>query len=207
MRRAWLRLRSRKHHPAPPGSIAAVSTSDAPRPDSVRLALPAEAAQIAGIQRDAWRELGGELAEALLASKVDEVAQIWEQAIMRPPDPRCRVLVAIAAGGPRDRVVGFATTQPADDEDADPSTDALIGEFAISPLARAEGHGSRLMNAVVDTLRADGFNRALYWVVSADDDRRTFFTDAGWGYDGAHRAIGPDDESVQLKQLRLHCLI
>ncbi|NLT29337.1 MAG: GNAT family N-acetyltransferase [Propionibacterium sp.] len=183
-----------------------MNTPDAPRPDSVRLALPAEAAQIAGIQRDAWRELGGGVAEALLTSKVDEVAAVWEQAIMRPPDPRCRVLVAVASG-PRDRVVGFATTQPADDEDADPSTDALIGEFAISPLARGEGHGSRLMHAVVDTLRADRFTRALYWVVSADDARRTFFTESGFGYDGAHRAIGPDDESVQLKQLRLHTLI
>lgn len=187
-----------------PSIIAPVSTPDPTRPDSVRLALPAEAADIAAIQRAGWRDLGGAVADALLTSDVDDVARAWEQAIVRPPDPRCRVLVAVA-GGTRDRVVGFATTQPADDPDANPTTDALIGEFSISAVARQQGHGSRLLNACVDTLRADQFTRALYWVVSADDARRKFFTDAGWGADGAHRSIGPDDESVQLKQLRLHC--
>lgn len=187
-----------------PSIIAPMSTPDATRPDSVRLALPAEASSIAAIQREAWRELGGTVAEALLASQVDELAQVWEQAIVRPPDPRCRVLVALA-GGTHDRVVGFATTQPADDPDADPTHDALIGEFVVSPLARQQGHGSRLLNACIDTLRADKFKRALYWAVSADDTRRKFFSDAGWGADGAHRSIGPEDESVQLKQIRLHC--
>ena len=37
-----------------------------------------------------------------------------------------------------------------------------------------------------------------------DDALRRFLTAAGWAADGATREIGPEDESVRLKQVRLH---
>jgi hypothetical protein len=41
--------------------------------------------------------------------------------------------------------------------------------------------------------------------VNADDDAlRRFLTAAGWAADGATREIGSEDESIRLKQLRLH---
>ena len=73
------------------------------------------------------------------------------------------------------------------------------------PEATRAGHGSRLLNAVVDTIRADGFRRVTVWVNSTDDVLRAFYTDSGWAPDGAHRELDLyGDESVRIKQIRLH---
>jgi ribosomal protein S18 acetylase RimI-like enzyme len=100
--------------------------------------------------------------------------------------------------------VGFASTMPSHDDDADPSVDGAIDQFVVDPAAQHRGHGSRLLNACADTLRADGFARARWWVNTNDDALRQFLTAAGWAADGATREIGPEDESVRLKQVRLH---
>ena len=186
------------------GSIARVTEhSDAhPIADSVRLALPSEAPAIAAIQRRSWSDrLPAEVNEQLLAgATLDQMAEAWEQAIHRPPEARFRVLLAIGNEQP----VGFATTRPSADEDADPQGDGAIDEFVIDRPAQRQGHGSRLLNACADTLRADGFRRARYWVSSTDDIGRRFLTEAGWEADGAHREIGTEDGSYRLKQIRLH---
>ena len=170
--------------------------------DSVRLALPQEAAAIAGVQRRFWAErLPADVRRALLASMSPEQSTAaWHTAITRPPEARFRVLVALADG----RVVGFASTTPSPDADADPPRDGAVDEFGIDPPAQCQGHGSRLLHACADTLRADGFTRAQWWVSTGDDAVRAFLTKAGWGPDGSWREIGTEDESVRIKQIRLH---
>jgi GNAT superfamily N-acetyltransferase len=128
-----------------------------------------------------------------------DMTDSWRSAIERPPEAAFRVLVATDGT----RVVGFATTLPSQDEDADPGLDGAIDQFVVDPTAQHRGHGSRLLNACADTLRADGFGRACCWV-NAGDGLRRFLTAAGWAADGATREIGPEDESVRLKQVRLH---
>lgn len=168
-------------------------------PPSVRLALPTEAEKVAGVQRQSWTEYAGALSDALLAVSLADMTAAWERSIARPPDARCRVLVAINAG----QIVGFATTQPCDDDDAEP-TDGMIGEFAVSPVARRQGHGSRLLHACVDTLRADGFRTGRHWLMADDDARRQFLVDTGWAPDGAHRELGDEQSQVRIKQVRVH---
>ena len=134
-----------------------------------------------------------------------------------PPAPSVRVMSR--ASSPRSRststlcrarrspafiVVGFATTMPSQDDDADRSRDGAIDAFVVDPLAQHQGHGSRLLNACADTLRADGFIGASCWVNAEDETFRLFLIAAGWALDGATREIGPEDESVRLKELRLH---
>jgi GNAT superfamily N-acetyltransferase len=184
-------------------------------PDSVRLALPAEALDIAQIQRRAWgQRLDHDAASVLAEVDLDAMVDAWHRAIVRPPAARYRVLVALAAGDPLGpdhsatpaRVVGFAATVPCADADAD-TYDGEIEEFVIDPPAHRRGHGSRLLHACVDTMRADGFTRARWWLDSGDDPMRAFATAAGWAADGAWREIGPDDDEhaeVRLKQVRLH---
>lgn len=178
-----------------------------PNPDSVRLALPKESAVIAEVQRRGWAEQSGPLAQAML-SGVDATAmtEAWHRAITRPPLASCRIMVAVAEnrGDEPQRVVGFASLLPSDDPDADPAVDGMIQDLLIDPQVRRKGHGSRLLNAAVDTLRADGFARATCWVTSTDDQTRNFLTNAGWAADGSHREIGAEDDSVRLKQVRLH---
>ena len=169
--------------------------------ESVRLAWPSEARGIADVQRRAWAAQTVDVADALLGSiDADTMAGSWQAAIERPPQARCRVLVAIEQG----RVVGFATTVPGSDPDLDPSADGQIDELEVDPSAQHRGHGSRLLNASVDTLRADGFRRAVCWISATDDVRRGFLIGAGWAADGSWREIGSDEASVRLKQVRLH---
>ena len=174
--------------------------------DSVRLALPAEALAIAQVQRRGWEQRLDRESAALLAEvDLDAMVEAWHLAISRPPAARFRVLVAIAAGAPG-RVVGFAATVPCGDADS-AAEDGEIEELVIDPPAQRRGHGSRLLHACVDTLRADGFTRARWWLSAGDDPLRAFATAAGWAPDGAFRELGVDDDEhpdVRLKQVRLH---
>lgn len=170
---------------------------------SVRLALPAEANEIGEIQVAAWRtSYAGLLPVDVLADlNPAQFAAQWRAALIAPGEARNRVMVALAGR----TLVGFAAITPSDDPDGDPQRDALIAELAIKPEATRAGHGSRLLNAVVDTVRADGFSRVTVWVNSTDDVLRAFYTEAGWAPDGAHRELDLyGDESVRIKQIRLH---
>ncbi|MFZ0530396.1 MAG: GNAT family N-acetyltransferase [Propionicimonas sp.] len=169
--------------------------------DSVRLALPAEAGPIAALQRRAWAAWGGPLSAELLASvDLATMTARWEAGIRRPPLAQFRVLVALG----QERVVGFAALGPSDDPDAEAGADALVAEFVIDPAAVRLGHGSRLLNAAMDTLRADGFARATWWVRSADDVLRRFLTEAGWAADGAHTEVAVSEAGPRVRLVRLH---
>ncbi|WP_350276959.1 GNAT family N-acetyltransferase [Kribbella sp. HUAS MG21] len=170
---------------------------------SVRLALPAEANAIGEIQVAAWRASYAGLLPADVLADLDaaQFAAQWRAALIAPGEARNRVMVALAGR----ELVGFAAITPSDDPDADQQRDALIAELAVRPEATRAGHGSRLLNAVVDTVRADGFSRVTVWVNSTDDVLRAFYTEAGWAPDGAHRELDLyGDESVRIKQIRLH---
>ena len=182
-----------------------MDAAPAPVADSVRLAWPAEAAAIAELQRRAWGDaLAADVAAAVLAGVgVEEMTEAWHQAISRPPQARYRVLVAVE----QQRVVGYATTVPAQDPDADPAQDGEVQEFAVDPPARHRGHGSRLLNACADTLQADGFARARWWVDARDEPLQRFLGAAGWAADGSTREIGSDDDAVRIRQVRLHTLL
>lgn len=168
---------------------------------SARLAWPDDAPAIARLQADAWRERYGEaLPEATLDSlPLDAFTQQWAHALTSPQDARQRVLVGLE--GPTVRA--FAAVEPSPDPDADPIADAEIAEFTVAPAHRGQGHGSRLLHAVVDTLIADKFTRATCWVAANADDVRNWLAVSGWTADGAHRELESDYGS-RLKQVRLH---
>jgi GNAT superfamily N-acetyltransferase len=179
------------------------SHSGGPTADvSVRIAWADDAEAIAAVQVRAWPELyAGLLPTEVLPTDVDGVAAQWRQALAKPADARNRVLVALE----RNTVRGFAVTQPSPDPDSDSVADGEVAELVVSPGHRRTGHGSRLLHAAVDTLRADRFTRATCWLNADDDVRRTFLTEQGWAPDGAHRSLDlHDDGSVLVKQVRLH---
>lgn len=172
---------------------------------SVRVAWADDAPAIADVQLRAWPEMYADLVPAgALPTDAAGVADAWRSAMTRPADARNRVLVALE----RNRVVGFAVTSPAHDPDSDPVADGELAELVLSPDERGKGHGSRLLQAAVDTLVADRFTRAVAWVVSTDDATRKFLTDAGWAPDSAHRELDLDGEgTTTVKQVRLHTSI
>jgi ribosomal protein S18 acetylase RimI-like enzyme len=170
---------------------------------SCRVAWADDAPAIAAVQVRAWRTSYADLlpTELLEAMDVDEVAAGWRHALSQPPDARNRVLVALE----RNLVTGFVVTGPASDPDCNPIADGEISDLTVDPHKRRAGHGSRLMQAFVDTLKADRFTRAVTWLAAQDDETRAFLTAAGWAPDGAHRTLDlTGDGSVQVKQVRLH---
>jgi len=170
---------------------------------SVRIAWAADAPAIAGCQVRAWRELYASVLPANVLEDLDDeaIAAAWTVALDKPGDARNRVLVALE----RATVRGFAVTAPAADPDADPVADGEIVEFSIDPAHRRAGHGSRLLQACADTMRADRFTRAVWWLPTTGDALREFVTGTGWSADGAHRELDlHGDGRVRLKQVRLH---
>lgn len=169
---------------------------------SVRIAWPDDADALAVVQTASWAEqYAGLVPAGVLPSDVPAVAERWRQSLQKPGDARNRVLVALE----RNRVTGFAVTLPAADPDCDPVRDGELAELTVAPAERGLGHGSRLVQAAVDTLRSDRFTRAVCWLVATDDVTRGFLTEAGWGPDGAHRVLDlTGDGSTTVKQVRLH---
>jgi GNAT superfamily N-acetyltransferase len=178
--------------------------SSSPTADvSVRVAWADDAVGIAAVQVAAWQEEYAGLLPAEVVGSFDptEFAAAWHRAISRPADARNRVLVALE----RAELRGFAVTTPSPDPDADPVADGELGDLVVHPAYRRAGHGSRLLQAGIDTLRADRFTRATTWLRTEDDVRRRFLTEAGWAPDGAHRELDlHGDGSVRVKQVRLH---
>ena len=177
-----------------------------PGPDvSVRVAWADDARAIADLQLRAWPEMYGGLLPADDFPGGPEATahatETWRAALTRPQDARNRVLVALE----RNRVCGFAIVGPAGDPDCDPVADGELSELTVDAAERGRGHGSRLIQAVADTLAADRFTRAVTWTLAADDRLRAFLVEAGWAADGAHRELDLDGSGTTLvKQVRLH---
>ena len=170
---------------------------------SVRVAWADDAPGIARVQVRAWRREYADVlpAEVLDGLDEDQFAAAWRTSLNKPQDARNRVLVALE----RNTVRGFAVTGPTPDPDGDPIADGEISELTVDPEETRHGHGSRLVQACADTLRADRFTTALVWLNTTDDARRAFLTGAGWAPDGAHRELDlHGDGSVRVKQVRLH---
>lgn len=170
---------------------------------SCRVAWADDATAMAQVQVAAWRLSYAELlpADVLATLDPEPIATAWRQALTRPPDARNRVLVALEHNDVR----GFVVTGPGTDPDLDPIAVGELSDLTVDPGHRRSGHGSRLLHAAVDTLRADRFARAVTWVPASDDITRAFLTDTGWAADGAHRTLDlTGDGGVQVKQVRLH---
>jgi GNAT superfamily N-acetyltransferase len=184
---------------APAGSVPCVTDV------SVRLAAATDADRLADLQVGCWRAGYRDLLPATaldeLAAGQPEIAERWREAVLTPPSPRHRVLVACEA----EAVVGAAALGPAEDADRDPARDGELLTVLVQPGHRRVGHGSRLLAASVDQLRSVGFERATTWLDAADDAARTLLVSAGWGPDGSHRTLDLDgDGTVVLAQVRLH---
>lgn len=178
------------------------STTDAPTPDAgVRAARAADAPALGAVHAAAWLADYTDLLPGRAAS-VDPGAleTAWHGAVVAPPSPRHRVMVATQ--GPA--LVGFLALSPSTDGDSDPTTDAEIVALHVDPSYRRRGHGSRLLNAAADTLRDTGFTGVRTWVPEPDEQRLTFLTTAGFVADGAGRVLdAAGDGTTRVREVRL----
>ncbi|MFC6087252.1 GNAT family N-acetyltransferase [Sphaerisporangium aureirubrum] len=153
----------------------------------------------------------------------------WEEAVVTPPTPRHRLLVAVetldplssldvgsgafpsddldlpplpepAQGAQAQYVVGLASHAPAEDPDLDAGTTAELLTLLVDPGHTRRGHGSRLLNATVDHLREDGFDTVVTWVFAEDGAMPGFLASAGWAPDEAERVL---DMGRPIRMIRL----
>lgn len=168
---------------------------------SARLAWPDDAPAMVRVQLAMWREQYAHLIPSAELDALDpeELAERWVTTLRTPKDARMRVLVALE----RADVRGFTLVHASYDPDCDQVADGEVGEFVIDPAHQRKGHGSRLLQAAIDTMSADKFTRATWWVTATDDALRRFVAESGWEPDGAHRELAADTGAT-VKQVRLH---
>lgn len=167
----------------------------------MRLARVDDTPAMAALALAAWRVgfHGIVPDEALTAMSTDDMAQSWTNAILNPPTPGHRVLVATDAGVVR----GYAAIAPASDPDLKNHVGIVeIVDLVVAPNAERQGHGTRLLHACADYSRDGGATSAVTWVSLVDEPRRAFFTANGFGPDGALRELEVD-ATTTLKQVRL----
>jgi GNAT superfamily N-acetyltransferase len=162
---------------------------------SVRVARASDAPAVGLVQSVVYRrELAGVVPEEALAQlEGPALAAVWRRALEGPAQGAERLFVALAGA----QVVGFAAVGPSQDPDGGPTTGELTN-LCVHPDARRQGHGSRLVNAAVDGLRAAGATEVVAWVLANADTTRAFLTGSGFGPDGAHRerVVGADGQTA-----------
>ena len=172
----------------------------------VRTARASDAPGLAQVQVASWRStLAGAvpdevLAELTSAAALEAWTARWLEAITRPPTSKHRVHVAVATPA-EPSVLGFAAAGPATDEDRWPGTDGELYELHVLPALAEHGHDGRLLHAVADSMSEDGFHTAITWTLSADSDRLSFLSAAGWAPDGTKSNL---DMGVKVPMVRLH---
>lgn len=179
------------HAASPPGPLA-----DA----SVRTARPSDAPAVGLVQARIYQS---ELADVLAPELIEELtgprfAAVWRRSLERPPTPRHRLLVACAGA----QVVGYVALGPAEDEPGlDVTHTGMVYDGGVHPDARGAGHGSRLLNAAVDTLRAgnDELESVVTWVRADARGALGFLRAAGFEPDEAwrDRVVGEDGRTTR----------
>jgi GNAT superfamily N-acetyltransferase len=170
---------------------------------SVRTGRVTDAPAVGLVQAAAWHEAyAGVLPAAVLEEfEGPRFAAVWRRSLEAPPTPEHRLLVARAG----EQVVGFAALGPAEDQDGTvPASAGELFVLAVHPGARRAGHGSRLLNAAADTLRANDRTTLLTWLPATDEGARAFVERAGMEPDGAwrERVVGPGGETLREVRVR-----
>lgn len=143
----------------------------------LRPATAEDADAIAGIAVRTWHDAYVRIADPRTLAQRDLASQAerW-RARLRSPDTET---VVAQQGG---RIVGYATVGPADDEDADTGTGALLALYVDPPFQRA-GHGTRLLDDAVARLRHAGYAAATLWVFAEYAPARRLYERHGWTVD------------------------
>lgn len=171
----------------------------------VRVAAPADAAEIARIQLTTWRSAYADLLPAEVVGSLDiaETERQWRQTLTEGP---ASVLVATEGQW----MVGFcvggiAPAQEAVAADGTPPPDiatvALVSSLLVEPRWGRRGHGGRLLGSMARRLIDRGATRGITWVPAPDSASLAFFRSVDWNPDGTVRTLDVGGRPV--RELRL----
>ncbi|MEW1955870.1 GNAT family N-acetyltransferase [Terrabacter sp. NPDC080008] len=167
---------------------------------SVRVARTSDAPAVGLVQAVVFRQAYAGVLEPQVLEQLEPrvFTNAWRASLEGEAAGDGVLLVACAG----EQVVGFAAVGASSDPDAGDTTAELL-VLAVHPDARSQGHGSRLLHAVVDTARARGRDHLTAWLLASEDAVRAFLTDAGMEPDGAHRERVVDADGRTVSELRL----
>ena len=167
---------------------------------SARIARASDAPAVGLVQAAVWRAAYGHVLPPEVVDQFDgpSFARVWRDSLNAPPSSRHVLLVGCAG----DQVVGFAAVGPSADGDATETSGEVLA-LGVHPDARRNGHGSRLLNAAVDTLRGKGFDSLSTWILAKDEATRAFLTAAGLSPDSAYRDRVIDADGTVAREVRL----
>ena len=166
---------------------------------SARIARPSDAPAVGLVQAAVWRAAYTGVLPKDVVDRFDgpSFAGVWRDSLSVPPSARHVLLVGCAG----DQVVGFAAVGPSVDADATETSGEVLA-LGVHPDARRSGHGSRLLNAAVDTLRGKGFDSMSAWVLATDEATRAFLMAAGLSPDSAFRDRVIDVDGSVTREVR-----
>lgn len=167
---------------------------------SARIAQVNDASAVGLVQAAVWRAAYARFLSQEVLEQFDAAnfARVWRNSLKTPPSPRHVLLVGCAG----EQVVGFTAVGPSIDPDAT-ETSGEVSALGVHPDARRSGHGSRLLNAAVDTLRGKGFDKMSLWLLAGDEQTRAFLLAAGLSPDGAYRDRVIDPDGTVAREVRL----
>jgi len=167
---------------------------------SARIARLTDAPAVGLVQAVVWLAAYSGVLPQEVVDQFDgpSFARVWRDSLITPPSPRHVLLVGCAG----DQVVGFAAVGPSADRDASETSGEVLA-LGVHPDARGSGHGSRLLNAAVDTLRGKGFDTVSTWILVSDEASRAFLTAAGLAPDSAFRDRVVDADGTAVREVRL----
>lgn len=185
------------HHPhghadgAEPGVVAGAS---------VREARVTDAPAIGQVQAQVFIDSLAHRVPPEVSAALDPnaFARAWRQALTERPEGAHALLVALAGA----QVVGVAAIGPSQDPDTGQAT-GEVTLLGVHPLARRQGHGSRLLNAAVAGLRDAGAEAVTAWVLADDEPTRAFLLASGLGPDGAYRDRVVSPDGATLREVRV----
>ena len=134
----------------------------------IRPAGPADAEDIARVQRESWTAAYSGLLSPQSLARVEAAwdARHWRQALERTDDRAITLVVE----GEEDGIVGFGVAGPRRGA-ISPVLRDFEGEFYLLyllPRFQRRSHGVRLMAAMARVLRARGVNSALVWALAGN---------------------------------------
>lgn len=165
--------------------------------DSVRAATLDDAAGMARVHLDSWRETyRGMLPDALLADDVYESrVRLWSGILAMDPIPGVHVVAEVG-----DRIVGFASAGAAAGPDAEHGHPVARPWHLYSIYLLASAHGSGLGQAMLDA--AVGERPAQLWVLRGNQRAIRFYERNGFVADGATDVDPRSPSVVELRMVR-----
>jgi L-amino acid N-acyltransferase YncA len=147
----------------------------------IRPATPEDARAIAEVHVASWRWAYRDILPAAVLDglSVEARADMWASVLAEARE-RSVVLVATDAGA----LVGFGSAGPSREPDAADATAELFTLYLLEA-ATGRGTGRALFAAVLEAVRDLGYERAVLWVLEANEPTRRFYEAAGWRDDAA----------------------